>query len=485
ASRDRKTDDTDDRPAEKSERPDDTRDAAGRDDTEKAEREKPADDEPAASKDQDDNKVDETAGEDSQSAAEATDTEAKPADRDGDAAADAQTTGQESTDDTAEVLATQMFTNGNNGTNSATGNTAAQAGQIEAAAKAANGGAQGQTGNANAQAANSQAAAQATRQASAGETGAQVRNQISGDKVAEVSDTRAQQAASLSRTVGNGNRVSVQSGVTSDADVLVSRPTAALSASVVAATDNGKPVKPVSGYSTPTAQPGITQGAEATVVNGQTDQSNAQAARAQANAASAAAARGAVQMASGGNGASGQAHMGTGESFSGTQGQTMAQTSATQQTAQAQAAKGPKFSIPTKSFVDQISVQISKAVGAGTDRINIQLRPESLGRVDVRMEVAKDGRVNAVVTADNKNTLDMLQRDARELERALQDAGLQTDSGSLSFNLKGQQGDGQAETAVAGTTGGETEAKDDAPIESAIAGSEGGIFADGRVDIRA
>ncbi len=31
-----------------------------------------------------------------------------------------------------------------------------------------------------------------------------------------------------------------------------------------------------------------------------------------------------------------------------------------------------------------------------------------------------------------------MQRDARGLEKALQDAGLKTDSGSLSFNLRGQ-----------------------------------------------
>jgi flagellar hook-length control protein FliK len=33
--------------------------------------------------------------------------------------------------------------------------------------------------------------------------------------------------------------------------------------------------------------------------------------------------------------------------------------------------------------------------------------------------------------------MELMQRDARGLERALQDAGLKTDSGSLSFNLRG------------------------------------------------
>lgn len=45
-----------------------------------------------------------------------------------------------------------------------------------------------------------------------------------------------------------------------------------------------------------------------------------------------------------------------------------------------------------------------------------------------------------MVTVERPETLELLQRDARGLERALQDAGLRTDSGSLNFNLRG---DGQ------------------------------------------
>lgn len=483
ANRDR-LDDADRNPVDKATRSDEPRDTAGRDPAGQATREKPADDRATASSTDDNDRYDHGPG-DAAGNAEGADTGTKSAGPDGDAVADAHATGQEPAGHTAETLATQMFTNVNNGTNAAAGNSTEQTGPVETASKTVAGNAQTQTGQANAQAANGQAAAQATRQASTGATNGQIQNQASGETAAEVSDAKAQQAASLSRTVGDGNRVSVQSTVTSDADVLVSRPTAALSASTVAATNSGKPVQPVSGYSTPTAQPGITQGAEAAVMNAQTDQSSAQAARAQASAASTAAARGVTQMASAGNGASGQAHTGTGESFAGTPGQTAGQTSSAQQSAQAQAAKGPRFSIPGKSFVDQISVQISKAINGGVDRINIQLRPESLGRVNVRMEVAQDGRISAVVTADNKDTLDMLQRDARELERALQDAGLQADSGSLSFNLKGQDGDGQSETAMAGTAGAETDADDGASTGPQLAEPEGGIFADGRVDIRA
>ena len=49
-----------------------------------------------------------------------------------------------------------------------------------------------------------------------------------------------------------------------------------------------------------------------------------------------------------------------------------------------------------------------------------------------------------MVTADRQETLDLLQRDSRGLERALQEAGLDADSDNLSFSLRQQNQDGQA-----------------------------------------
>lgn len=88
------------------------------------------------------------------------------------------------------------------------------------------------------------------------------------------------------------------------------------------------------------------------------------------------------------------------------------------------------------SPAEQVAVQLNKSAKTGNDRFNIQLNPADLGRVDVRMDIAKDGSVRVHVTADNAATFDMLQKDSRSLERALQQAGLQADSGSLSFSLR-------------------------------------------------
>lgn len=93
-----------------------------------------------------------------------------------------------------------------------------------------------------------------------------------------------------------------------------------------------------------------------------------------------------------------------------------------------------------QSTAEQIAVNISKAVGAGAEKINIKLNPAHLGRIEVRLEISRDGVLNAAIIAEKPETLEMLQRDSRGLEKALQDAGLKTNSDSLNFNLKEQGG---------------------------------------------
>ncbi|WP_417454267.1 flagellar hook-length control protein FliK [Kiloniella sp.] len=85
---------------------------------------------------------------------------------------------------------------------------------------------------------------------------------------------------------------------------------------------------------------------------------------------------------------------------------------------------------------DQLSIHIRKAASANKDSISIKLHPSELGRVDVKLEIVDGSTMKAMISAERPDTLDMLQRDSRMLEKALQDAGLKTDGQSLSFNLK-------------------------------------------------
>ncbi|HXP76776.1 MAG TPA: flagellar hook-length control protein FliK, partial [Stellaceae bacterium] len=95
------------------------------------------------------------------------------------------------------------------------------------------------------------------------------------------------------------------------------------------------------------------------------------------------------------------------------------------------------------SALDQVAASLRQGNKLGLSQIDIQLKPASLGAVDVRLELTHDGRVTAVISADRSDTLMQLQRGSGELQQALRDAGLQTDSGSLSFSLRGdpQTGD--------------------------------------------
>jgi len=101
---------------------------------------------------------------------------------------------------------------------------------------------------------------------------------------------------------------------------------------------------------------------------------------------------------------------------------------------------------------EQVRVKIANAVNNGDTKINIQLEPANLGKVDVTIDLKNDGsKAMITINADSKDTLDILQRDGRALERALNDAGIKTDSGSLNFNLKG--GNGQNQNQFAGQDG--------------------------------
>ncbi len=91
------------------------------------------------------------------------------------------------------------------------------------------------------------------------------------------------------------------------------------------------------------------------------------------------------------------------------------------------------------SPADQIAMQIAK-LPSGKQNITVQLDPADLGRVDVKLEISHDGRTQISISAERKETLDMLRNDAGGLQRSLADSGIKADAGTMQFNLKNQEG---------------------------------------------
>jgi flagellar hook-length control protein FliK len=94
----------------------------------------------------------------------------------------------------------------------------------------------------------------------------------------------------------------------------------------------------------------------------------------------------------------------------------------------------------TPQAIEQVAVQLNKMAKDGQDEITIHLKPVDLGKIEIKLEIHADKTVQGTIVAESQSTLNLLSKDAGSLQKALLDAGLQADMGSLSFSLKG---DGQ------------------------------------------
>ena len=90
-----------------------------------------------------------------------------------------------------------------------------------------------------------------------------------------------------------------------------------------------------------------------------------------------------------------------------------------------------------------LALEIAASVKSGKSRFEIRLDPADLGRIDVRIDIDRNGQVTSHLTVEKPETLSMLRQDAPQLQRALDDAGLKTGSGGLQFSLRDQSSYGQ------------------------------------------
>jgi flagellar hook-length control protein FliK len=88
-----------------------------------------------------------------------------------------------------------------------------------------------------------------------------------------------------------------------------------------------------------------------------------------------------------------------------------------------------------------LAVEIAAKSQAGAKQFDIRLDPPELGRVEVRLSIDATGKASAHLTADQPQTLDLLQKDSTSLTQALRDAGLNVSQNGLNFSLRQQAGD--------------------------------------------
>ncbi len=92
----------------------------------------------------------------------------------------------------------------------------------------------------------------------------------------------------------------------------------------------------------------------------------------------------------------------------------------------------------------QIAFELARQTTEGNTRFQIRLDPAELGRIDVQLDIDTSGQVNARLVVEKAETLDLMQRDQRGLEKALHQAGLDSAKTNLEFSLKQNHGgDGQ------------------------------------------
>ena len=93
----------------------------------------------------------------------------------------------------------------------------------------------------------------------------------------------------------------------------------------------------------------------------------------------------------------------------------------------------------TREVAEQIKVNITQSAIKGVDKIEIQLKPADLGKVEIKLQIGRDGQLHAHIVASNAETLEILQKDIENLKQAFSSAGYQTEDGSFSFSHSQEQ----------------------------------------------
>ena len=96
-----------------------------------------------------------------------------------------------------------------------------------------------------------------------------------------------------------------------------------------------------------------------------------------------------------------------------------------------------------KNVAQQVGLEVTRAVKAGNTEFTVRLNPVELGKVTIKMAFDKDGSASLRVLAQSPETVALLQRDMRGLERAIEAGGMKSTQADVTIELDTQH-DGQS-----------------------------------------
>jgi flagellar hook-length control protein FliK len=133
-----------------------------------------------------------------------------------------------------------------------------------------------------------------------------------------------------------------------------------------------------------------------------------------------------------------------------------------------------------------LAVEIAASARSGKTRFDVRLDPADLGRIDVRIDVDRNGQVTSHLRVEKPETLSMLQQDAPQLRQALDDAGFKTGNSGLQFSLRDHSSSGQNNGNQSGANAQRLVINEDETVPVAVAGRSYGrvLNSNGGVDIR-
>ena len=108
--------------------------------------------------------------------------------------------------------------------------------------------------------------------------------------------------------------------------------------------------------------------------------------------------------------------------------------------AAAQAAEPPAASRMSAETVAKLSADIVRKLEGRSTKFDLQLDPHGLGKVDVSVEIDRDGRLTAALSFDSAQAATDLKSRSGELRAALEQAGFEVSDSGLSFDMASQSG---------------------------------------------